>query len=276
MMQKEQINVLADELYEARGIARSVVKLTGRYPELTVAEAYAIQLVNVDRRIKGGATIVGKKIGLTSEAMQTMLGVNEPDYGILLSDMVATEETAIDTKKLIAPRIEAELAFILKSDIDTVPHADIASVLAATEFIVPSFEIIDSAIADWKMAIQDTVADNASSAMLVLGKNRIPVSEIKDLTGIHMVFMKNDAVIDEGESSAVMGHPAEAVAWLANKLHEFGIRLRAGEIILSGSLIKAYAVEAGDVFTAEFANVGTVTARFRQEDRLKEKEHIYG
>lgn len=262
-MQKGQINALADELYEARGSARSVEKLTGRYAELTVAEAYAIQLVNIDRRIQGGATIVGKKIGLTSEAMQTMLGVNEPDYGILLSDMVATEETAIDTKKLIAPRIEAELAFILKSDIDAAPHADIASVLAATEFIVPSFEIIDSAIANWKMAIQDTVADNASSAMLVLGKNRVPVSEIKDLTGIHMICRKNGAVIDEGESSAVMGHPAEAVAWLSNKLHEFGIRLRAGEIILSGSLTKAYAVEAGDVFTAEFADVGTVTARFR-------------
>ena len=262
-MQNEQIHTLADELFEARAIAGSVEKLTGRYPELTTADAYAIQMVNIERRIQGGATIVGKKIGLTSAAMQTMLGVHEPDYGMLLSDMVATEEEAVETRKLIAPRIEAELAFILKSDIDTAPHADIASVLAATEFIVPSFELIDSAIVNWKMAIQDTVADNASSAMLVLGKNRVPVDKIKDLTGVHMVLRKNGTIIDEGESSAVMGNPAEAVAWLANKLHEFGIKLRAGEIILSGSLTKAYEIKSGDVFTAEFAGVGTVSSRFK-------------
>lgn len=261
-MQNEQIQILADELWQARAQATTVEKLTNRYPDLSVADAYAIQLININRRIAGGAVIVGKKIGLTSLAMQNMLGVNEPDYGILLSDMVATEAEPVDTKNLIAPRVEGELAFILKKDIDTAPNATAASVLAATEFIVPSFEIIDSAIVNWKMAIQDTVADNASSAMLVLGKNRIPVSAIKDLTAVHMLFKKNGIVIDEGDSSAVMGHPAEAVAWLANKLHAFGIRLRAGEIILSGSLTKAYAVEAGDVFTAEFADIGTVTAKF--------------
>ena len=262
MMQSDRIQRLADELRDARDAAKAVEKLTNRYPDLSVQDAYAIQLVNIDRRIAAGARIVGKKIGLTSLAMQNMLGVNEPDYGILLDDMVAKETDRIDTKKLIYPRIEGELAFILKKDIEDAPNADIASVLAATDVIVPSFEIIDSAILNWKMAIQDTVADNASSAMLVLGENRLPVSAIPDLTTVSMVFRKNGDVIDQGVSSAVMGHPAAAVAWLANKLHEFGIRLKAGEIILSGSLTKAYDVKAGDVFTAEFADVGTVTARF--------------
>jgi len=262
MMQSDRIQRLADELREARGAAQAVEKLTNRHPDLSVQDAYAIQLVNIDRRIAAGARIVGKKIGLTSLAMQNMLGVNEPDYGILLDDMVAKETDVIDTRKLIFPRIEGELAFILKKDIEDAPNADIASVLEATDVIVPSFEIIDSAILNWKMAIQDTVADNASSAMLVLGENRIPVSDIADLTAVSMVFRKNGDVIDQGVSSAVMGHPAAAVAWLANKLHEFGIRLRAGEIILSGSLTKAYDVKTGDVFTAEFDGVGTVTARF--------------
>ncbi len=261
-MDHDRIKTIADELWQARHEVRAVEKLTGRYPDLSVQEAYAIQQTNIERRLQGGARIVGKKIGLTSLAMQEMLGVKEPDYGILLDDMVALESDRIDTTRLIFPRLEGELAFILKKDIDDAPNANIESVLAATEVIVPAFEIIDSAILNWKMAIQDTIADNASSAMMVLGENRLPVTAIEDLTTVHMVFKRNGTIIDEGESSAVMGHPAQAVAWLANKLHEFGIRLKAGEVILSGSLTRAYDVKAGDVFTAEFAGIGTVTARF--------------
>jgi 2-keto-4-pentenoate hydratase len=262
-MQNDQIQAIADELWQARSAASSIEKLSSRFPDLSIENAYAIQLANIERRLNGGAKIVGKKIGLTSLPIQTMLGVNEPDYGILLDDMVAAETDLIDTKKLIYPRIEAELAFILKRDLDEAPHADIASVLDATDVIVPAFEIIDSAIANWKIAIQDTVADNASAAMMVLGQNQLKSTDIKDLTAVHMIFRKNGEVIDEGDSSAVMGHPATAVAWLANKLHEFGIKLKAGEVILSGSLTKAYDAKPGDVFSAEFADVGTVTAKFK-------------
>lgn len=261
-MENQTIQLLADELLAARAEVRAIARLTDRFPDLPVQDAYAVQLLNIERRIAGGARIVGKKIGLTSEAMQVMLGVNEPDYGILLDDMVVAETAPVDTRRLIAPRIEAELAFILKDDIADAPNATLESVLAATAFIVPSFEIIDSAILNWKMKIQDTIADNASSAALVLGKNKLPVAAIPDLAGVRMVFRKNGIVIDEGVSSAVMGHPAAAVAWLANKLHEFGIRLKAGEIILSGSLTKAYEVAAGDTFSAEFAGIGTAKAIF--------------
>lgn len=261
-MTHEQIQIIADELWQARSQVKAIEKLTSQYPDLSVQDAYAIQQININRRIQNGARIVGKKIGLTSQAMMNMLGVDEPDYGILLHDMMAQETDLIDTRKMIFPRIESELAFILKSDIDNAPFADIDSVLKATEAIVPAFEIIDSAILNWKLAIQDTVADNASAAMLVMGSNQVKVSDVQDLTAIHLFLRKNGEVIDQGDSSAVMGHPAQAVAWLANKLHDFGISLKAGEIILSGSLTKAYDIHAGDIFTAEFTDVGTVTARF--------------
>lgn len=257
------IQQLADELWAARAEARAVPRLTDRLPSLTVQDAYAVQLLNVSRRTAGGARIVGKKIGLTSLAMQQMLGVGEPDYGILLDDMLYGEDQAVDTSRLIAPRIEGELAFVLREDIADAPNATVASVLAATAFIVPAFEIIDSAILNWKMKIQDTVADNASSAAFVLGRSHVPVADIPDLAGVRMVFRKNGTDIDAGVSSAVMDHPAIAVAWLANRLHEYGIRLKAGEVILSGSLTKAYDVAAGDVFTADFGGVGSVQARFR-------------
>jgi len=225
-----------------------------------VEEAYAIQLRIMEIKQAKGQTIVGKKIGLTSLAMQAMLGVKEPDYGHILNGMVVMEARKLPMAELIAPRVEGELAFVLKEDLQG-PGVTLTEVIRCSEGVIPSLEIIDSRIADWKIKLPDTVADNASSARIVLGGAVTPLPSL-DLRTAGMVLEKNGEIAATAAGAAVLGHPAQAVAWLANKLWEYGIPLRKGEVILSGSLTAAIPVAAGDFVRADFGPLGDVKMKF--------------
>ena len=228
--------------------------------KLTVADAYRIQLINVERRVAAGRRIVGGKVGLTSVAMQKMMGVDEPDFGHLFDDMIlqSGEECAVGA--LLIPRVEPEIAFVLSRELRG-PGVTRADVLAAAEYVTPALEIIDTRIRDWRITLADTIADNASSGRVVLGSGKTPPVR-HDLANIAMKLEKNGALIEEGVGSAVLGHPAEPVAWLANKFAEFGQSLAAGSIVIPGALCRAVPVAAGDAITASFGALGSVSVRF--------------
>lgn len=194
--------------------------------------------------------------------MQEMLNVNEPDYGHLLNDMMYGDGDTISLNKFIQPRIEFEIAFVLKRDL-TGPGVTMNDVIDATDYVVPALEIIDSRIKDWQIKFEDTVADNGSSAGAIIGSTNAKLDDL-DLAKVAMTVSRNGEFLDSAFGSAVMGHPAEAVAWLANALGSYGISLYAGEVILSGALSKAIPIEDGDTFTAEFENIGAVTATFKK------------
>lgn len=248
------------ELYHALRGAQTVPPLIERDASLTIDDAYAISLDFLERRLADGERVVGKKIGVTSKAVQDMLGVHQPDFGFLTDWMHVEGDIDIAAKRLIAPRAEAEIAFILREGLKG-PGITAEQVIAATETIAPCFEIVDSRITDWKIAIVDTVADNASCGVFVLGEARANPRE-HDLPNLRVTVTKNGAPLSEGLGSAVQGDPAQAVAWLANTLGQYGVTLDAGDIILSGSLVPLEPAVAGDVFEMTLHGVGTCTARF--------------
>lgn len=254
------IKEIAEELLQAERNKLAIAPLTDQYSELNVTDAYQIQLEVTKKKVSEGRTIIGKKVGLTSVAMQKMLGVDEPDYGHLLDDMKVEDGGKVKVSDMLSPKIEAEIGFILKEDLQG-PNVTFLDVLMATEYIVPTLEIIDSRIADWKIRLVDTVADNGSSAKVVVGSKLSKIDGI-DLRSLGMVFYKNGEMVATGSGAAALGHPAHAIAWLANKLHEFGITLKAGELILPGALSAAMNVQAGDVVSAQFGPLGSVSVTF--------------
>lgn len=253
---------LAESLRLAESGRAAVGPLTERQPGLSVADAYAVQMLNVEARLKAGGRIIGKKVGLTSKAMQEALGVNEPDFGHLFADMLHFEEAPLSAGSYLQPKIEAELAFILGEDLKG-PGVTPADVLRTSAGVMASFEIIDSRVADWKIMIQDTIADNGSSAGLVLGAQLFPLSAC-NLKYVGLVLEQNGRIIDTAAGAAVLGHPANAVAWLANTLGGMGTTLHRGEIVLAGSFTKAYPVRAGDSFSAHFGGLGSVKVNFTE------------
>lgn len=252
----------AESLWQAGLKNAGIAPLTEARPELTLDDAYAIQLLTVAKAQAAGRRIVGKKIGLTSKAMQDSFGISTPDYGHLYDSMLWDQDEPISLARLHRPKIETELAFVLSADL-TGPGVTVTDVLQATAGVIASFEIIDSRIRDWKIKVTDSIADNASAAGLTLGSRLAPVGGL-DLRYIGMVVEKNGLIVDTAATAAVMGNPAQAVAWLANKLGQYGISLKKGEIILSGSLTKALDVAGGDVFTAHFGGIGSVKAVFKE------------
>lgn len=254
------VAALARELLTSLQQRAPVEPLTTRFPDMTVEQAYAIQLAGIKLRLVGGRRVVGKKIGLTSKAMQQLLGVPEPDYGHILDDMVVLNGEPVPASQMLQPKCEGEIAFILKRDL-VGPGVTAADVLQATAYVVPALEIVDSRVRDWKIKLVDTVADNASSAAVVLGDKLTPVEGL-DLRLIGMVLEKNGEIVATGAGAAALGHPASSVAWLANKLMAFDIPLKAGEIILSGALATAPPVAPGDHFRADFDRLGSVHAKF--------------
>jgi 2-keto-4-pentenoate hydratase len=255
-----KIKGFSDILAEAESTRVGIDPLTSTDSELTIKEAYYIQLETINNKVQQGQKIVGKKIGLTSLAMQKLLGVDEPDYGHLLDAMVVENGGRIRVEQVLQPKVEAEIAFILKKELRG-PHVTSLDVLQATEYIVPALEIVDSRIKDWKIKLPDTIADNASSGFYVLGGKPTKVNDI-DLELIGMAFSKNGELVNTGVGAAALGNPANCVAWLANKLSEFDIPLRAGEVILSGALSAAVEAREGDSFTARFAHIGQVSVHF--------------
>lgn len=260
MLEERIIEELAGELVKAENERIPIQPITEMYPEITTDDAYKIQLKVIKIKEERGEKVVGKKIGLTSKQMQELLGVYEPDYGHIMDVMMCFEEDSIDTSQLIQPKVEAEIAFILNESLEG-PGVTVAKVLKATKGVIPAIEVIDSRIKDWKIKIQDTVADNASIGRVVLGGRITPVENL-DLRLVGMVFKKNGKIISTSAGAAVLGNPAQAVAWLANKLADYGVKLEAGEIILSGSLIPAVDVKPGDYVEAEFNGLGLVSTYF--------------
>jgi 2-keto-4-pentenoate hydratase len=250
----------ADVLRVAERDRKPVEPLTRSYPQLDVSDSYQIQLLNISDRVRDGAVVRGHKVGLSSRAMQQMMQVDEPDYGHLLSDMFVPEYTPIDAAALCTPRVEVEVAFVLAEALPA-PGCTVADVLRCTAFVCPAIEIIDSRIVDWDIQLPDTIADNASSAMVVLGGKRSTLDGL-DLRTIGAVLWRDGEIVATGAAGAVLGNPATAVAWLANKVHAFGVTLEAGHVILPGSCTRAYDVAAGQTIRAEFDGLGSVVTRF--------------
>lgn len=261
------IQEAAQRLAQAERTKQPIAPLTETNPNMTVDDAYRIQLAQIEEKKAQGATVAGLKIGLTSKAMQDMLGVYTPDYGFILNTMVHDEDAPINASAYIEPRVEFELAFYFKKTLQGTVTID--DVIDAVDYVVPSIEIIDSRIADWKIKFEDTVSDNGSSAGAILSSTKTKLSDIADITAIPVKAYKNGEFFDEATTAAVLGNPLEAVVWLANAVREYGITIQAGTFVLSGAVSKAVPFVAGDVFEADFGPLGKVRAAFAKEAVVK-------
>lgn len=259
-MEPDLINRLGDELYTALTTGEVLAPLTERHPEITIEDAYHIQQRMLARRLDAGETVIGKKIGVTSTAVMNMLGVHQPDFGWLTDGMVFNEGESIPMNTLIQPKAEGEIAFVLKHDLQG-PGVTAADVLRATEGVMACFEIVDSRIRDWKIKIQDTVADNASCGVFVLGDRMVDPREV-DLATCGMVLEKNGEIVVTGAGAATLAHPVNAVVWLVNMLGTLGIGLKAGEVVLSGALGAMVPVSAGDNLRVSIGGIGGCSVRF--------------
>lgn len=252
----------AQALYGALRARQTIAPLTSREASLTIDDAYHISRLVLARRLEDGEKLVGKKTGVTSKVVQQMLAVDQPDFGYL-TDVMSFEDGAElpISSQLIAPRAEGEIAFVLDRDLSG-PGVTAAEVLAATAYVKPCFEVVDSRIADWKIKIQDTIADNASSGMYVLGHTPVSPRQLDFIT-CGMVVWKNGEVLSTGAGAAALGSPLNCVAWLANTLGERGESLLAGEVILSGSLVPLEPVRPGDFMQLRIAGIGEASVRFQ-------------
>ena len=260
MLSDDERKQAAAALERAEAERTPIPPLTETFPSMDVADAYGIQLINISRRVADGAIVRGHKVGLSSRAMQQMMGVDEPDYGHLLHDMFVFEDSDVVTSNYCFPRVEVEVAFVLGRALEG-PACTVADVLRATEYVVPAIELIDSRIRDWRITLPDTIADNASSAGVVLGGNPRRLTQL-DVRMVAAVLRRNGRIAETGVSGAVLGNPATAVAWLANKVHSFGVTLEAGHVILPGSCTRAIDVVPGDNIRADFADLGHVAVSF--------------
>jgi 2-keto-4-pentenoate hydratase len=237
-----------------------VPPLTEARPGLTPADAYAVQGAWLERKLAQGGRLAGRKVGLTSRAMQQQLGVGEPDFGFLLQTMLVPSGSTLQRGELLQPRVEPEIAFWLAADLRG-PDVTAQQVLGATRGVSAALEIVDSRIADWRIKLADTIADNGSSARAVVGDRVIAVGDV-DLVAESVKLFKNDELVGSGAGADVLGHPAEAVAWLANRLADFGEALEAGQVVLPGAMCASVFAQAGDTLRAEFPYLGSVSVSF--------------
>lgn len=247
-------------LRDAEASGRWIAPLRETFPGLDADAAYAIQKLNTGLRLQGGARLVGAKIGLTSPAVQKQLGVDTPDYGVLFDDMGYAEGLPIPVAKLQQPKIEAEVAFVLGRDLD-LPNPTIVDVIGAIDYALPALEIVGSRIADWNIRLADTVADNASSSAWVVGATPRKLGEL-DLRACAMTMSRDGEVVSTGTGAACLGHPLNAVLWLARTMACVFAPLKAGQLVLSGALGPMVPVEAGKTYTAHIDGLGSVTAVF--------------
>jgi 2-keto-4-pentenoate hydratase len=253
-------DALATALLGAYATGVALPPLTETYDGLTLDDAYAIQQIQIRSRVASGASIAGFKVGLTSEPMRQQFGVNESDFGHLLSDMAHPADAPIPVSQFLQPRAEPEIALVLGRALRG-PGLSVSDIVAATAYALPAIEIIDSRIADWRISLLDTVADNASSGGFVLGQTPTPLDRL-DLSLTGCVFRHNGRIVATGAGAAVLGSPLHAATWLANELTSRGAELEAGHAILTGSVTAAVPVTAGDAVTATFDHLGAVTAVF--------------
>ncbi|MGC3992832.1 MAG: 2-oxo-hepta-3-ene-1,7-dioic acid hydratase [Propionicimonas sp.] len=260
MLSAETITTIAGELADADRSRGVIPRITSRYPEATVEDSYAIQGVWRDQRLSAGRRLVGRKIGLTSKAMQASTGITEPDYGVMFDDTVWENGATIPFDAFSNVRVEVELAFVLDAPLEG-PHCTLFDVLRATEYVTPALEILNSHIELEGRTIVDTIADNAAYGGMVLGGNPTRPDEV-DLRWVSALLYRNETIEETGVAAGVLNHPATGVAWLANKLHSHGARLEAGEIILAGSFTRPTWVSRGDSVVCDYGAMGTVSCRF--------------
>lgn len=249
-----------EALLGAYELATPIDPLSETFPGLDVDDAYAIQLAQIDHWVAAGRRVAGHKVGLTSLAVQRQLGVAQPDFGHLFDDMFHLSGEPIAPDVYLQARVEPEIAFVLKKDLIG-PGLSIADAIGAVDYVLASLEIIDSRIADWKITLADTIADNASSGGVVLGTRpmRIDAADLR-LTGV--VLRRNGRIEQTGAGAAVLGSPISSLVWLANTLGRRGTPLRAGSVVLPGAVTATVPARPGDTVTATFAGLGTVTAAF--------------
>ena len=257
----DAVATAAEQLLGAARTATPCAPVRTLLPDSSVATGYAVQSLLTRARLAEGRTVVGRKIGLTSPAVQAQLGVDQPDFGVLFDDMACDQRTPIDIGRLLQPRIEAEIAFVLGADLDR-DGIDVATARTAVAQVVPALEIVDSRVAGWDITIVDTVADNASSGLYVLGDTRTELADT-DLREVTMTLTGADGgELASGTGAACLGDPVAALVWLARTAREYGSPLRAGEVILSGALGPMTPVAPGSSFTAELSGLGEVRASF--------------
>jgi len=266
MLDSAQIQQAAERLDNAERTRQQVRHFSLDWPHITIEDAYAIQRVWVENKIKAGRVLKGHKIGLTSRAMQVSSNITEPDYGALLDDMFFDEGSDIPFERFIVPRVEVELAFILGKPLRG-PGVTLFDVLDATEWVIPALEIIDARIQQIDPETQatrkvfDTISDNAANAGVVMGGRAIRPTEI-DLRRVPAILYRNSVIEESGVSAAVLNHPAKGVAWLANKLAAYDVGLEAGQIILGGSFTRPVAARPGDTFHVDYDQLGSIACRF--------------
>ncbi len=253
----------ADLLAEAADTGQVCQPVRTLFADSDIESAYSVQRLNTERAVAAGRRLVGRKIGLTSRAVQRQLGVGQPDFGALFADMAVVEGGVVPPGRLLQPKLEAEVALVLGADL---PHPDctVAELLSATEFALPALEIVDSRIAGWDITIVDTVADNASSGLFVLGGTPVPLDRV-DLRSVQMTLSRNDEVVAEGNGADCLGSPLNATLWLASTLARMGNPLQAGDIVLTGALGPMVPVAPCDVFLAQISGLGFVQVRFGAE-----------
>ncbi len=260
MLDEATIARIADELVEAGKSRVPVPRLTQRYPQMTVEDSYRVQNLWRQRGEAAGRVLGGHKIGLTSKAMQYATGITEPDYGIIFRDMILENGCTVEWQQYSHPRIEVELAFLLKEDLSG-PDASLFDVLRATEYVVPALEILDSRIEMEGRTIVDTISDNAAMGAMVVGGTPVRPDAL-DLRWVSAILYKNQVVEETGVAAGVLNHPASGVSWLANKIAPHGDALKAGELILAGSFTRPMWVNAGDTVFADYGTLGTITCQF--------------
>jgi 2-oxo-hept-3-ene-1,7-dioate hydratase len=266
LLRPEEITAAAQALHAAERTRVQVRQLSLRHPGMGIADAYAVQRAWVHLKLSEGRRLRGHKIGLTSRAMQQVSQIDEPDYGDLLSDMFFAEGSEIPFERFIVPRVEVELAFVLKRPL-TGPHCTLAQVLDATEHVTPAVEIIDARIEQFDRdsrrprTIVDTIADNAANAGVVLGGCPVGPHAL-DLRWVAALLVRNTVIEESGVAAAVLNHPANGVAWLANKLHPYGRSLAAGQVILGGSFTRPVPAIRGDSFHVDYGQLGSIAFRF--------------
>ncbi|HSV37077.1 MAG TPA: 2-keto-4-pentenoate hydratase [Ramlibacter sp.] len=262
-MNAREIEQAANLLWNAAEVGEPVAPLRDSFPGLTGEDAYAIQEHNTERRLKAGARLVGRKVGLTARSVQQQLGVDQPDYGMLFADMSVTDGEPVRWSRLMQPKVEAEVALVMEHDLPE-PGITPAQLLRAVAFALPAIEIVGSRIADWNIRFVDTVADNASSSAFVLGNTPVGLKGL-DMRLAGMVMERAGEQVSLGAGAACLGHPLNAALWLANKMAGLGHALKAGDVVLTGALGPMVAVRPGDVFEARIGGLGSVRAVFEEK-----------
>lgn len=266
MLDSKLISDIARQLDAAEQGASQIGQLSLAHPDMQMADSYAIQNAWLQIKLDRGLTVRGHKIGLTSRAMQQAVGIDEPDYGFLTDDMFLEDAAQIDTSRLIEPRIEAELAFIMAEDLSG-PDCTLHDVLEATAYVTPALELLDARIQrsdpanGRRRTVLDTVADNAANSAIICGGLMVRPMDI-DLRRASVIALRNGIVEETGVAAGVLNHPANGIAWLANRLAPWGVSLKKGQVILSGSFIRPIDARAGDTFTADYGPLGTVSCHF--------------